>query len=74
MERKVFLSGGKEVLIKVVVQAVPTYVMSCFIIPDGIIKEIESFVLGLGKAQLMIIKRFIGLSGVIYASRNLWTV
>ena len=37
-----FSQGGKKVLIKFVIQVIPTYVMSCFIIPDNIIKEIDA--------------------------------
>uniref|UniRef100_A0A803Q693 RNase H type-1 domain-containing protein n=1 Tax=Cannabis sativa TaxID=3483 RepID=A0A803Q693_CANSA len=38
-----FLShAGKEVLIKTVVQSLPTYVMSVFLLPVGVCKEIES--------------------------------
>lgn len=33
---------GKEVLIKVVVQAIPTYTMACFKIPITVCKEIKS--------------------------------
>lgn len=37
-----FLSrASKEVLIKVVVQAIPSYIMSFFKLPKGVCKEIE---------------------------------
>ena len=41
---KLLSIGGKEILIKAVAQAVPTYTMSYFLILKGLCKEIEGMI------------------------------
>ena len=35
---------GKEILIKAIAQVVPTYTISCFLIPKGLCEEIEGMI------------------------------
>lgn len=41
-KEKFLSTAGREVLIKSVVQAIPTYVMSCFLLLMGLCEHIES--------------------------------
>ena len=40
-KEKLLSIGEKEILIKVVVQVVSTYIMGCFLLPKGLCEEIE---------------------------------
>ncbi|XP_057444644.1 uncharacterized mitochondrial protein AtMg00310-like [Lotus japonicus] len=43
-KEKTVSRAGRKVLIKSVAQAIPSYVMSCFILHDGLCEEIESMI------------------------------
>lgn len=40
-----FLSqGGKEIFIKAILQAIPTFTMACFLLPSSLCKDLESII------------------------------
>ena len=43
-KEKLLSQGGWEVLIKAVLQAMPTYTMGCFLLPKSLCKDIESLI------------------------------
>ena len=43
-KEKLLSKAGKEVLIKVVAQAIPTYIMSCFKVPDSLCEELTRMI------------------------------
>ena len=40
-KEKLLSQAGREILIKVEIQAIPTYIMSCFKLPKGLVKDIK---------------------------------
>ena len=44
MGRTITLQAGREILIKAVVQAIPTYTMHCFKLPIGLCNELEGLI------------------------------
>ena len=43
-KEKLLSQAGREVLIKSVIQAIPTYTMSCFKLPKGLVKDLEGLI------------------------------
>ncbi|KAK7837690.1 hypothetical protein CFP56_020890 [Quercus suber] len=43
-KEKLLSQAGREILVKAVIQAIPTFTMSCFKLPKGLISEIETLI------------------------------
>lgn len=43
-KEKLLSKAEKEILIKAVAQTIPTYSMSCFLLPLGILQKIQSYI------------------------------
>ena len=43
-KERLLSQGGREILIKAVLQAMPTFTMGCFKIPKSLCKDIEALI------------------------------
>ncbi|XP_012442051.2 uncharacterized protein LOC105767072 [Gossypium raimondii] len=50
--KRLLSNGGKEIFIKSILQSIPTYAFSVFMVPKGILEEIQALAWGLGFRDL----------------------
>ena len=65
-KEKILSHASREVLIKSVIQAIPTNTMSYSKLPKGLVKEFEVLIRKFGGGTLVITGKSIGLSGISY--------
>ena len=59
-EGKLLSQAGREILIKVVAQSLPTYTMACFKLPTSLCHDLESMICTFFGGKRVIIGRFTG--------------
>ena len=70
-KEKLLSMGGREILIKAVAQAIPTYTMSCFQLPKGLCDDLEGMMRRFGWGQNNKNKRLLGSIGKRCVNQNL---
>ena len=65
-KEKLLSQAGKEIMIKAVVQSIPTYSMNVFRLPIGLLKDIEAMIRKFWWGALRILERSIGLNGRLF--------
>lgn len=73
-EERLLSQAGKEVMIKAVIQSIPTYSMNVFHLPLGLIKDIELMINKFWWGTKIIQGRCNGWSGELFAPQNLLEV
>lgn len=72
MKEKILSQAGRVILIKNIVQAIPTYAISCFLFPVSIIRSLNSIVLQFFWVGLRVTKNFVGNLGKIFTNLKIW--
>ncbi|BBG96935.1 RNA-directed DNA polymerase reverse transcriptase-related family protein, partial [Prunus dulcis] len=73
--RKSLWTGGNEVLLKAVVQAISSYSMSAFQVPKGFCKELSSLCANFWWISIILIKLYwLSSVGASFATMHLWLV
>ena len=70
-KEKLLSMGGREILIKTVAQAIPTYTMSCFQLPKGLCDDLEGMMRRFWWGQNNKNKRLLGSIGKRCVNQNL---
>ena len=65
---KFLTKGGKEILIKSIAQALPTYVMLCFLLPQDILNKLNSAIAKFWWSTKEITKVYTGWLGIRYVN------
>ena len=71
---KILSQASREVLIKAVAQALPTYTMSCFKLPITLCHEIATLISRFFGVKGVILEKFIGSSGKTYVNQKIRVV
>lgn len=72
--RKIFSSGGKESLLKSVIQSIPTYSMTCFYVPKAICDKLKESAQISGGGRKMVERKCIRNLGKRCVNQNAWAV
>lgn len=70
--RKSLWTGGNEVLLKAVVQAISSYSMSAFHVPKGFCKELSSLCANFWWVKGATKEGYIGLNEVLFVVIKIW--
>ena len=69
-KEKLLSQAGKEIMIKAVVQSIPTYSMSFFWLPIGLLKDIKAMIRKFWWGALRTLERSVGLNRRLFVHQS----